>query len=141
MPEFPLRQPRFTYSASGPFTKKKERIRKFEETGNSRHFYQNELDKVCLEHDISSGDFKGLARRKASDKVLRNKAFNVAKSSKYDGYQRSPISMVHNFFDKKTSGSRIKNKNMSDRQLADELHKAITRKSSTITFCRQYLRC
>ena len=48
MPEIHLRQPGFTYSACGPFTKNKERIRKFKETGGSRYTYQNELDKACF---------------------------------------------------------------------------------------------
>ena len=53
---------------------------------------------------MSYGDFKDLARRTASDKVLRNKAFNIAKNRKYDGYQKGLLSMVYKFFDKKTSG-------------------------------------
>ena len=48
MLEMPLRQPGFTYSACGPFTKSKERIQKFKETGDSRYIYQNELDKACF---------------------------------------------------------------------------------------------
>ena len=58
------------------------------ETGDSRYIYQNELDKTCFEHDIAYRDFKDLTRRKASDKLLRDKVFNIAKNSKYDGYQR-----------------------------------------------------
>ena len=46
---------------------------------------------------MSYGDFKDLARRIASDKVLRNKAFNIEKNLKYDGYQRGFASMVNNF--------------------------------------------
>ena len=52
MPEIHLRQPGFTYSACGPFTKNKERIQKFKETGDSWYIYQNELDKVCFQHDM-----------------------------------------------------------------------------------------
>ena len=58
MPEMYLRQPRFTYSACGPFTKNKKRIQKFKETGDSRYIYQNELDKACFQPDMASGDFK-----------------------------------------------------------------------------------
>ena len=54
---------------------------------DSRHIYQNELDKACLQHDMALGDFKDLPRRTASDKVLRDKAFNIAKNSKYGGFQ------------------------------------------------------
>ena len=55
------------------------------------------------------GDFKNLNRRTAADKVLRHKAFDIAKNPKHDGYQRGLASMVYKFFDKKTSGSGIKN--------------------------------
>ena len=50
---------------------------------------------------MAYGDFEDLARRKASDKILRDKAFNIAKNSNYDGYQRALASMVYKFFDKK----------------------------------------
>ena len=60
MPEMRLRQPGFTYSACGAFTKNKERIKKFKQTGDSRYIYQNELDKTCFEHCITYGDFKEL---------------------------------------------------------------------------------
>ena len=66
----------------------KERIEKFKETGHSRYIYQNELDKACFQHDMAYGDFKDLNRRTFADKVLRDKALNIAKDSKYDGYQR-----------------------------------------------------
>ena len=79
MPEMHLGQPGFTYSACGPFTKNKERIQKFKEAGDSRYFYQNELDKA-------------------------------------------------KFFDKKNSGSGIKNEIISNKELAEELHKPIIRK-------------
>ena len=68
-----LKQPGFTYSASGPFTKNKERIKKIKETGDSRCIYQNILDKACFQHDVAYGDFKDLSRRTAADKVLRGK--------------------------------------------------------------------
>ena len=105
MPEMHLRQPAFTYSAFGPFTKNKERIQKFIETGNTSYVYKNELDKACFQHDMAYGDFKDLARRTASNKILRDKAFNIAKNPKYDGYQRGLASMVYKFFDKRSSGS------------------------------------
>ena len=53
MSEMHLRQPRFTYNACGPFTKNKERIGKFKETGDSRYIYKNELDKACFQHDMA----------------------------------------------------------------------------------------
>ena len=98
MPEMNLRQLGFTFSACGPFTKDKERIQKFKETGDSRYIYQNELDKACFQHDMAFGDFKDLTRRIASNKILRDKAINIFKNIKYHGYQRILTSMVYNFF-------------------------------------------
>ena len=95
MPEMHLKQPGFTYSACGPFTKNNERIQKFKQTGDSRYIYRNELDKTFFQHAMAYGDFKDVARRTAADKVLRNKAFNIAKDPKYDGYQRGLASMVY----------------------------------------------
>ena len=66
----------------------KKRIQKFKETGDSRYIYRNELDKACFQRDMAYGDFKDLPRRTSSDKVLRDKAFNIAKNPKYDGCQR-----------------------------------------------------
>ena len=72
MPEMHLKQPGFTYSACGPFTKNKERIQKFKETGDTNYVYKNELHKACFQH-MAYGNFKDLPRRTASDKVLRDK--------------------------------------------------------------------
>ena len=87
MPEMHLKQPGLTYSACGPFTKNRERIQKFKETGNTSYIYKNELDKACFQHDMAYGDFKDITRRTASDKISRDKAFNIAKNPKYDGYR------------------------------------------------------
>ena len=65
------------------------------------YIYKNELDKACFQHDIAYGDFKDLKKRTASGKVLRDKAFNIAKNPKYDGYQRGLSSLVFRFFNKK----------------------------------------
>ena len=74
------------------------------------------------------GDFKDLARRTASDKVLRDKAFNIAKNPRYDRYQRGLVSMVYKFFDKKSKGSGVANNEIKQKlQLAEELHKPIIR--------------
>ena len=72
MSEMLLRQPGFTYSAYGPFTKNKERIKKNKETRNSRNIYQNELDKACFQYDLAYEDFKDLNRKTTADKVLRD---------------------------------------------------------------------
>ena len=102
MPEMHLKQSGFTYSACGPFNKNKERTEKFKETGDTSYIYKNELDKACLQQDMTYGDFKDLARRTASDKVLRDKAFNIGKNPKYDRYKRGLASTVYKFFDKKS---------------------------------------
>ena len=87
---------------------------------------KNELDKACFHYDITYGDFKDLARRTASYKVLRDKAFNIAKNPKYIGCQRGLGSMVYKFFDKKSKWSGIAtlaNKSVVNIGLAEELHK------------------
>ena len=71
MPEVHLKQPVFTCGAYRTFTKNKERIQKFNETGDTKYIYRNELDKACFQHDMAYGDFKDLAKRTASNKVLR----------------------------------------------------------------------
>ena len=97
-------------------------------TGDSKYIYQNKLDKACLQHDMAYGDFKDLKRRTAADKFLRDKAFNIAKNLKYDGYQHGLASIVNNFFDKRTSDGLTKNEIVSNKELAEELHKPIIRK-------------
>ena len=126
MREMHLKQPGFTYSGSGLYTKNKERIEKFMKTGNTNLIYKNELDKACFLHDMAYGRSKDLVKRTQSDKVLKNKAFKIASDPKYDGYQRGLASMVYKFFDKKSKGSGIINE--PNYQLANELHKPIIRK-------------
>ena len=134
MPEIHLKQPGFTYSACGPFTQNKDRIQKFKETGDTNYIYKNELDKACFQHDLAYGDFKDLKRRTASDKILRDKAFNIAKNPKYNGCQRGLASMAYNFFDKKSASlpdksvscSGVANNEIKQNlQLAKKLHKPI----------------
>ena len=123
--------------------KKQRKNPKIKETGDSRYIYQNQLGKVCFQDDMGYGDFKDLTRRRASDKILHDKAFNITKNPKYDGYQRGIASLVYKFFDKKTSGSVNKNDSISNQQLAEEVHKPIVRKlkKSTLNFYRQYVGC
>ena len=104
MPKVHLKQPGFTYRACGPFTKNKERIKNFKETGDKSYIYKNELDKACFQHDMAYGDFKDLARRTASDKVLRDKSFNIAKNPICDGYQKRLATMVTNFLKRSQKG-------------------------------------
>ena len=109
MPEMHLKHPGFTYSVCGPFTKNKERIEKFMETGNTDFIYKNELDKACFQYNMTYGKSKDLAKRAQSGKVLRDKAFRIASDPKYGNYQRGLASMVYKFFDKKSGGSGIAN--------------------------------
>ena len=126
MSEMHLRQPQFVYSACGPFTRHKERIKEFKRTGDTRYIYRNELDKACFQHDSAYADHKDLINRTEADKVLKYKAYYIASNPKYDGYQRGLASMVYKFFDKKSTGSGIKKD--SSLILADELHKPIIKK-------------
>ena len=140
-PEMHLRQPRFVYSACGPFTRHKERIKQFKRTGDTRYIYRNELDKACFQHDSAYADHKDLINRTEADKVLRDKAYDIASNPKYDCYQRGLASMVYKFFDKKSMGSGFKKlKNTTkptaepsalacnSSMLPDEHHKPIIRK-------------
>ena len=143
MPEMHLRQPRFVYSACGPFTRHKERTKEFKSTGDTRYIYRNELYKACFQHDSAYADHKDLINRTEADKVLKvydkaydidraDKAYDIASNPEYDGYQRGLASMVYKFFDKKSKGSgfkKLKNTTKSSSSiLADELHKPVIRK-------------
>ena len=119
-----LRQPGFTYNACVPFTKNRERRKTFEETGDSRYIFQNELDQACFQHDIAYGDFKDLNRRAAANEVLRDEEFDIAKNPKYDGCQHGLASIAYKYFDSAT----VINENISNKELAEELHKPIVRK-------------
>ena len=117
--------------------KNEERTQTFKETCNPRYIYQNKLDKMAF------GDFKDLTRRTASYKILRDKEFNMPKNPKYDEYQYGLVWIVYKFFDKKTSGKKVKNKLewTSNKELAEELQKTIIKKiqekKSTLIFYRQ----
>ena len=63
MPDMYLRQLGFTYRACGPFTKRKQRIQKFMQTGDTNYIYKNELDKACFQHDMAYGKYKELKKK------------------------------------------------------------------------------
>ena len=104
MPEKHLRQPPFVYDACGPFTRHKERIKEFKRAGDTRYIYRNEFDKACFQHDSANADHKDLINRTEADKVLRDKAYDIASNPKYDGYQRGLASMVYKFLIKNQRG-------------------------------------
>ena len=100
MRELHLRQPEYIYSCCGLFNKHRERIKKFKEI-----------------HDAAYSDSKGLAKRTVSDKVLKDRAYEIAINPKYNGYQRG---LAYKFFEKKTgSGASV------NEELAEELHKPV----------------
>ena len=103
----------------------KQIIQKFIETGNIDYIYKNDLDKACFQHDKAYCKYKDLTEWTQSDKVLRGKAFETASKPEYDWYQRGLASMVCKFFNQKSKGSGIKS--MPNQQLANDLHKSITR--------------
>ena len=86
MPEMYLRQPQFVYSACGPFTRHKERIKKFKQTGDTRYIYRNELHKACFQRDSAYADHKDLINRTKSNKVLRDEEYDIASNPEYNGY-------------------------------------------------------
>ena len=114
MPEFHLKQPGFTYSACGPFTKHCERIQKFRETGNLKHFYKNKLGKARFAHDATYSDSKDLAKRTISDKILKDKAHETARNRNYDGCQKASESIVYRFFNKKTGSGVSLNEQLAE---------------------------
>ena len=137
MAEMHLKQPIFIYSACRPFPKNNVTIEKFKEIRDTNYIYKNELDKACFQHDMAYGDFKDLKRRRAFDQILRDKALNIAKNPKYDGYQRGLASTVYKCFDKKSApipyksvlGYGIANDDIKQNlQLAKKLHQRIIRK-------------
>ena len=71
MPEMHLRQPQFVYSACGPFTRHKERIKEFKRTGDTRLLYRNELDKACFKHDAAYAKYKDVENRLISHQKLK----------------------------------------------------------------------
>ena len=97
MPEMHLKQPGFTYSAFGPFTKNKKSLENIMQTENTNVIYKDELDKACFQHGMAYGKSKDLVKRPQSDKVLKDKAFEIASNPKYNGHQRGLASMVYNF--------------------------------------------
>ena len=101
MPELHLKHPGFTYSACGPLIKHCKRIQGFRETGNLKHLYGNELDKACFAHDAAYSYGKDLAKRTISDKILKDRAYEIARNCNYDGYQKALASLVYKFLNKK----------------------------------------
>ena len=103
IPELHLKQPGFTYSVCGPFAENVERIQKFWQAGNLKHLYRSELDEACLAHDAIYSDSDDLAKTAISEKILKDRAYEIAKNSGYDELQRALAIMVNQLFRKKGS--------------------------------------
>ena len=112
MPEMHLRQPQFVYSACGPFTRHKERIKEFKRTGDTRYIYRNDLDRACFQHDSAYADHKDLINRTKSDKVLKD----------------SSLERMGSGFKKLKNTTKSSSLERSFSILADELHKHIIKK-------------
>ena len=97
MPELHMKQPEFTYSPCGPFTDICERIQKFRETSNLKHLYRNEFDRAWFAYDAGYSDSKDLADIIISGKILKDKAYEIARNCGYDGYQKALASMIFKF--------------------------------------------
>ena len=125
-----------TYSACAPFTRHTDRMNKFIQAGDTNYIYKNELDKACFAHDAAYSDSKNVNKRTAADKILKDKAYKIAKDPQYYSSQRGLASMVYKFFDRKTTGSGVTtlaNKSTiksipQNKQLREELHKPIIKK-------------
>ena len=115
MLELHLQQPGFSYSARASFTKHRERFRKFRETDKLKYLYKNELDQACFAHDAAYSDNKNLANKTISSKILKDKAYKIARNHKYHGYQMALARMLYMLFDKKTGpGASVANQSMSE---------------------------
>ena len=94
MPELNLKYPGFTYSAWGLFTRHRERIQKLRDWSKLKHLFRNELNKLCVAHDAAYFDNENLAKRSFFDKILIDKACEIARISEDDSYQRAVTSML-----------------------------------------------
>ena len=119
-----MKQPGFTDSACGPFTKHLHILKnsKHRETGNLKHLYRNKLDKVGFTYDRTYFDSENLAKRTISDKILKDRAYESDRNRGHNGYQRALGSVHYKFFDKKTGLGVSVNE-----QIAEELRKPVTK--------------
>ena len=128
-----LKQQGFTHSACGLFTKHREGIKKFRETGNLKCLCKNELEKACFARDAAYCDSKDLPKRAILGKILKDNAYEIARNFKYDGYQKALATMVYKFFDKKTRSAVSVNE-----YLAEELQKPVIKKFKRRKVCTRF---
>ena len=127
MSELQLKQPGFTYSACGPFTRNKEKLKNLCRQEIQILFTEMSLIKLPF-NMMQLMVYRKIQQKELNQKVLRDKAFKIVSDPKYYGYQRGLASMVYKFFDKKSSGSGVTTIE-PNYQLANALHKQIIRKS------------
>ena len=112
----------------------KKELENLKKTGDTCYIYRIELDKACFQHDSAYADHKDLINRTEADKVLRDKAYDIASNPEYDGYQRGLASMVYKFFEEKFIGSGINSSLILD----NELHKPVIKKFNKRTVYSQF---
>ena len=108
-----MKQPGVTDDGCGPFGKHRERVHKFRKTENLKHFYRNKLVKACFAHDAAYSD----------SKILKDRAYGIAKNCDYDRCQRALPIKVFTFFDKK-----IRSGVSANEQLTKELNEPLVKK-------------
>ena len=99
-PELHLKQPAFTQSDYLLFTIHLKRIKKFGETDNLKHLYRNKLDKACFTQNATYSHNNDLVKRTLSDKILKDRAYEIARNFGYHGSERALASVVYKIFDK-----------------------------------------
>ena len=127
--ELHLKHPGVTYSTCGLFSKHRERIQKFKETGNLKHLHSYEL--ACFAHNGAYSNSKDLAKRTVSDNIMKDTAYGIGRNPKFDGYQRTLAGMIYKFFYKKTGSGAIATSKAGvsvNEELAEELHKPVIEK-------------
>ena len=129
MPKLHLKQPEFTYSVCGPFTKHCEGIQKCRQTAHLKKRYNNKLDKACFVQDTAYCDNKDFTKRTISKKNMKEGAYEIMLDPKYDGYQRGLASIIYYIFDQKTRlGATATSKARANEKLAQELHQLMIKK-------------
>ena len=132
MPEMHLKQQHLLIVLVDQLLETKNEFKNLKKQEIQAIFTKNELDKTCFPHDMAYGNFKDLKSGTFSDKMLRDKSFNIAKNPKYDGYQRW---LVYKCFDKKATGNGVNIEVKHNAQLAKELHKPIIRNFKKRAVC------
>ena len=93
-----LKESEFTYIACKPFTRHCQKIQKFREICNLKYLFRRELEKAFFAHDAAYSDRNDLTNRTISDKILKDRFYEIARNCKYNGYQIALASIVYKFF-------------------------------------------